>query len=87
MIFNTPRGMDKTAAMQLLPKVGDKRMEYPTIDEDTTVAAVIGAKTAQPCTVIEVNRAHLWYRVKFENGVVECYKVPKVRPISGGPAR
>lgn len=79
--------MTVSEARSLLPKVGDKRMEYPTVDESNNLGIIMTGKHPQPCTVIEVNQAHLWYRVKFENGVVESYKVPKWRPVSGGPAR
>ena len=84
MIYNP---MDKAEAKQLLPRVGDKRMEYPTIDENINLGKLLGDRKPQPCTVIEVHPGRLWYRVKFENGIVECYKVPKWRPSNGGPAR
>ena len=62
---------------QLLPKVGDTRMEIRTTSDKNAKF------TAEECEVIEVNRAHLWYRVKFKRtGVIECYKVPKTRPLS-----
>ena len=87
MLFKAPKGMNKAEAKQLLPRVGDKRMEVPTINEDINLGKILAGRRPMPCTVVEVNRAHLWYRVKFENGIVECYKVPKYRPESGGPAR
>lgn len=65
----------------LLPKVGDQRLESPT------VTAVPGKteemRKLQPCRVIEVNTEHLWYMVQFENGVRECYKVPRITPQGG----
>lgn len=60
-----------------LPKVGDKRVEVPT------AGRVPGAPVQpQPCVVIEVNREHLWYRVRFEWGSTECYKLPATKPLS-----
>ena len=57
----------------MLPKVGDKRMEYPTIDE---TQGNTGSETAQPCMVVAVHPTHFWYTVQFENGIRESYKVP-----------
>ena len=62
-------------ARALLPKVGDVRMEVPTIDEGGTKH--IGVRKAQRCTVVYVNTAHLWYTVVFADGIRESYKVPK----------
>jgi hypothetical protein len=61
---------------KMLPKVGDKRREMPTIDEANSWAGTYTKKPAR-CTVIYVNTEHLWYRVRFENGLTECYKMPK----------
>lgn len=66
----------------MLPKVGDIRMEKPT--EAKAPAGV----PVQPkkCQVIEVNRAHLWYRVRFTDyGFTECYKLPVAnwKPLGG----
>lgn len=78
-----PLGRAKLLAM--LPKVGEHRMERPTIDENTRTQGSPHQNAPQPCVVIEVNRAHLWYTVQFENGFRESYKVPKLRdPIPGG---
>lgn len=65
--------MDKSIAKALLPKVGERRMEA------MTSAKKVGffEKAAEPCTVVQVHRAHLWYRVVFDNGFTECYKVPQ----------
>ena len=65
-------------ARDLLPKVGDVRWEVPS---------VMKGEDKQPprrCLVVEVNRAHLWYTVQFENGFRESYKVPKLKPRSQG---
>jgi hypothetical protein len=61
----------------MLPKVGDKRTEKPTA---CRVPGVPVKK--QPCVVIEVNQEHLWYRVRFEWGGIECYKLPETKPLS-----
>lgn len=69
-------------ARNLLPKVGDTRWEVPTVNLDKGPAPA-----PQRCTVVEVNAAHLWYTVKFENGIRESYKVPKLKPSSQGGTR
>lgn len=66
-------------ARDLLPKVGDTRWEIPSVSVDKGPSP-----TPQRCRVVEVNRAHLWYMVQFENGFRECYKVPKLKPRSQG---
>jgi hypothetical protein len=67
------------AARSLLPKVGDVRMEIPTIGKSSTCMENIST-TPLECTVIYVNAAHLWYRVKFkDSGFTECYKVPRLK--------
>ena len=71
----------KEEAQALLPKVGDERMEYPTVD-DTPGHTL--PKEPKRCTVVAVYPAHLWYIVQFENGVRESYKVPNIKPTSPG---
>lgn len=78
--------MAKKDVQRLLPKVGDRLMEYPTIDEASN-AGHHGGMQRQPCTVVAVYPEHLWYTVEFENGIRESYKLPKVKPTNGGPAR
>ena len=73
----TPKNLSREWLMTLLPKVGDKRMERPTINENTNSRGSIYRNDAQPCTVVYVHPAHLWYTVQFEYGVRESYKVPK----------
>ncbi len=68
----------------LLPKVGEKRMERPTIDEYTPTRGSTQYKKPQRCVVVAVHPGHLWYTVQFENGIRESYKVPKCRPLYGG---
>ena len=64
-------------ARSQLPHVGDVRWESPVQN--------IGASNAhapappERCTVVEVNAAHLWYRVRFDSGFCECYKVPRLK--------
>jgi len=79
--------MNKKQARSLLPKVGDVRREIPTIGK-TSTCMENATHTPQKCVVVEVNPAHLWYRVKFEgSGFVECYKVPKYRTYEGAGPR
>lgn len=72
--------MDRATARKLLPKVGERRREVPTIAETGGYN-----EKPQPCVVIEVNEVHLWYTVRFENGLRETYKVPNLEPGGGGP--
>ncbi len=67
----------------MMPKVGDKRMEVPTLAK--TCGAGDMHRPAQPCEVIQVHRAHLWYRVRFASGYTECYKSPEINvgPMGG----
>lgn len=70
--------MTTNEARGLLPEVGDTRWEVPSL---------MKGEDKQPprrCRVVEVNRAHLWYTVEFENGFRESYKVPKLKPSSQG---
>ena len=70
--------LTKFDLMAQLPKVGQKRMEKMTIPREGTKD-----NPMEPCVVLEVNRAHLWYRVRFtRTGFHECYKLPKTKPLS-----
>ena len=62
-----------------LPKLGDVRMECPTIDETTPSRGTIQYTEPQRCVVVDVRPEHLWYTVEFENGFRESYKVPRLR--------
>ncbi len=66
-----------------LPKVGDVRMERPTIDETTATRGSTMLNTSQSCVVVYVNAEHLWYTVQFKNGVRESYKIPQVKQVGG----
>lgn len=70
--------MTVSEARSLLPNVGDVRMETPTTMKGEP------SQNLQECTVVEVNRAHLWYTVEFNNGFRESYKVPKLKPREQG---
>lgn len=70
--------IDKFSLMERLPKVGQKRMERMAVGPEKK-----GAPPPEPCVVVEVNRAHLWYRVRFiRTGFHECYKLPRTGPLS-----
>lgn len=67
--------MTKDEVRSLLPNVGQVRMEIPNI----TGKYGIEVKPME-CRVIEANRAHMWYRVRFfGSGMTECYKLPKTK--------
>jgi hypothetical protein len=78
--------LSRAELQRLLPKVGDRRMERPTIDETTPSRGSVQYTKPQRCVVVAVHPGHLWYTVQFENGIRESYKVPKTRPgdLGGG---
>ena len=74
--------MTKYSLMRQLPKVGDRRLERRTLEGKNGAADVCRFGDPEPCTVVEVHHAHLWYRVKFDRtGWYECYKLPHVKPL------
>lgn len=58
-----------------LPKVGDELLRVPTLNGGDC----IGNPGPRPCVVDYVNEEHLWYRVRFRNGVQEAYKLNEGR--------
>jgi hypothetical protein len=80
METHQPYNQDQLAAM--LPKVGDVRQESPTVGK----AAGYNECTppAKRCTVVQVNADKLWYRVQFDDGGTECYKLPRLDPKERG---
>lgn len=74
--------MNKYSLMRQLPKVGDRRLERRTLEGKNGAADANRFGDPEPCTVVEVHHAHLWYRVKFDRtGWYECYKLPHVKPL------
>jgi len=67
--------MEKIDVRRQLPRVGDTRWEVMTLYRQHNGPE--DADKPKRCTVIEVNYAHMWYMVQFENGFRECYKLPK----------
>lgn len=63
--------MTKEEIRNMLPRVGDRRMEVPTVMKGKSYS-----REPQPCVVVYVNRSHLYYEVQFANGVRESYKLP-----------
>lgn len=74
-----PAPLNRTELQRLLPKVGDRRMERPTIDENTSSRGTLYENAPQPCVVVAVHPGHLWYTVQFENGFRESYKVQRYK--------
>jgi len=69
--------LSKNAVRRLLPEIGETRIETPSYGLGTR-AAELKQKPSE-CTVVMVNRAHLWYKVYFTKlGFYECYKVPRL---------
>lgn len=60
-------------ARAMLPQVGDRLVRTPYLHKS------LSQERPKPraCTVVQVNQEHLWYRVRFANGLEECYKVPE----------
>lgn len=68
--------IDKEELRAQLPNVGDKLMERRTLEGKLQIS------DPEPCEVVEVNRDHLWYRVRFlATGWNECIKLPKTEPL------
>ena len=76
--------MNKAKARRQLPRIGEHRMETPTIDSTYGYHCT---KTPQRCVVVDVRPVHLWYTVQFENGIRESYKVPRLPQDPGGGIR
>lgn len=68
--------MDKEGYKALLPNVGGELIRKPHM------RTVLLAERPKPqrCVVVYVNPEHLWYRVRFDSGIYECYKVPENLP-------
>jgi hypothetical protein len=62
--------VDKLRAQ--LPKVGDQLLLKPHFHLEAT----FDQRAPLPCTVDLVSTEHLWFRVVFESGVRECFKLP-----------
>ena len=67
------RYISKKTVREMLPRVGEERMEIMTMFTTNP----LNDRKPQPCVVVEVNPRGLWYRVKFKNGFSECYKMPE----------
>ena len=52
-------------------QIGDKLMRTQTIDSN------FGIKEQKPqrCRAVYINQKHHFYRVQFENGTHECYRM------------
>lgn len=61
------------AVRRMLPKVGDRLERVPVVHGTAKIEQRLAPR---PCTVVEVNREHLWYRVRFDTGYCACYKLP-----------
>ena len=75
IVSGRPRVMYTKEDLQaMLPEVGDRLMRVPVVHSlDKTQQAGM----PRACTVVEVNRERLWYRVRFDRtGYCVCYKVP-----------
>ena len=70
-------------ARKMLPKVGDKMARVPTLYKSPGMTDL----PLLPCVVDYVNVEHLWYRVRFESGLRECYKVPELETRPKGRPR
>lgn len=58
-----------------MPQVGDRLVRTPTFSGFMSREQSV----PRPCVVDYVHPEHLWYRVRFENGLTECYKLPMLK--------
>ena len=69
--------MTKEEVQSLLPKVGYRLLEVPSWE--------LGGREHHPvpqrCQVVYVNVPHLWYTVRFENGIRESIKLPRTKAL------
>lgn len=66
--------MTKEELRAAMPKVGDRLVKKPHLHKS------LGIENPRPmaCVVDFVNEDKLWYRVRFENGTRECFKLPEI---------
>ena len=75
-----PTFSDKDTIRKRLPKIGDKLKLIPTLKNKRDYTLPIPIEP-QDCTVIYVNKEHLWYTVEFDidgNKFRESYKLPEI---------
>ena len=66
------KGLTKDEVRAMLPKVGTRLSRVPAYKK---AEGDHQTPKPEPCTVVQVHRAHLWYMVRFDNGGwLECYK-------------
>lgn len=63
-----------------LPKLGEKRLEIPTVDDTPGVQM---PKKPRKGVVVYVHPKNCWYTVQFEDGIRESYKLPHLKPVGG----
>lgn len=76
--------MDKYFARASLPEVGEVlwvKPAYGGFSKDFVFSK------PRKATVILVHPAHLWFTVKYDNGIRESFKVPRLQFEHGGPSR
>jgi len=70
--------LDKIEMRSEMPQVGDRLMMIPS-----ALTYGLGSRdtppTPQTCTVVQVNQERLWYRVRFDAGYCECYRIPDIK--------
>lgn len=63
------------ALMRTMPQVGERLKKKPHRLKNDDRGPII----PRPCTVVYVHPEHLWYTVRFDSGMMECYKVPEIQ--------
>ena len=66
--------LTKEEVRAMLPRVGERRMEVPTVLKGEGYN-----KEPRSCVVTYVNSRHLWYEVKFKDGTRESYNLPRIK--------
>ena len=77
---NEPTFSDKDTIRERLPKIGDKLKLIPTLNNPGNYT-LLNPIDPQDCTVVYVNKEHLWYEVEFDvngNKFRESYKLPEI---------
>ena len=63
--------MTPNEVREMLPKIGERMMLIPTVQTFPDIRP-----ERYPAVVVEVCRRRMWFRVRFDCGFCECYKLP-----------
>ena len=72
--YESMKPYSKEELKAMLPKVGDVLMRNQTIGG----TSADGPTKPRSCKVVYVNERNLFYRVQFQNGLYESFKMPDI---------